>query len=87
MEARMSVSYKWLLTRHWKKPSIYSDPGVYFLMLPGQGKMAGANTGVYKFDSMVRGQHVDNSVWMPLTDETHKLEENKCSEYTVNDLL
>ena len=47
--------------------------------------MAGASTGVYKFDSMVRGQHFDNSVWMPLTDETHiKLEENKFNEYTVN---
>ena len=49
--------------------------------------MAGASTSVYEFDSMVRGQHVDNSVWMSLTDETHKLEENKYSEYTVNDLL
>ena len=49
--------------------------------------MAGASTGVYKFDSMVRGQHIDNSVWMPLTDETHKLEENKFNKYTVNNRL
>ena len=49
--------------------------------------MVGASTGVYKFSSVVRGQHVYNSVWMSLTDETHKLEDNNCSEYAVNDRL
>ena len=29
---------------------------------------------------MVRAQHVYNSVWTPLTDETHKLKDNKCGE-------
>ena len=30
--------------------------------------MAGANTSVYEFDSVVRGQHVYKSVWTSLTD-------------------
>ena len=49
--------------------------------------MAGASTGVYKFNNVVRGQHIYNSVWMPRTDETRKLEHNKCSKYAVNDQL
>ena len=39
---------------------------------------------VYEYDSMVRGQHVYNSVWTLLTDETHKLKDNKRGEYTIN---
>ena len=49
--------------------------------------MAGASTDVNEFDSVVRGQHVCNNVWMPLTDEMHKLEDNKCNKYAVNDRL
>ena len=30
--------------------------------------MAGASTSVYKFDIVVRGQHVYKSVWTSLTD-------------------
>ena len=48
---------------------------------------AGASTIVYEFDSVVTGQHIYKSVWMPLTDETHKLEDNKHGEYTINDRL
>ena len=36
---------------------------------------------------MVRGQYVYNSVWTPLTDQTHKLEDNKRGEYTMNNRL
>ena len=32
--------------------------------------MAGANTGVYKFDSMLRGLHVYRILWTSLIDET-----------------
>ena len=52
--------------------------------------MAGASTGVYEFDSVVRGQHIYKSVWMPLTDKTSKfimLEDNKRGEYAINDRL
>ena len=49
--------------------------------------MAGASTDVNEFNSVVRGQHVYNNVWMPLTDEMRKLEDNKCSKYAVNDRL
>ena len=38
--------------------------------LPVQDRMAGANTGVDKFDSMVRALHVYKTVWTPLIDET-----------------
>ena len=43
--------------------------------------MAGASISVYKFDNMVRGQHVYKSAWTPLTDKTHKCilwEDNEC---------
>ena len=32
--------------------------------------MAGDNTGVYEFDSVVRGLHAYKTVWTPLIDET-----------------
>ena len=50
--------------------------------------MAGARTSVYKFDGMVRGQHVYESAWTPVTDKTHKWilwEDNKRDKYAVND--
>ena len=34
--------------------------------------MAGASTSVYKFDSVVRGQHVYKSVWTSLNNEINK---------------
>ena len=37
---------------------------------PVRDRMAGANTGAYEFDSVVRGLHVYKTVWTPLTDET-----------------
>ena len=49
--------------------------------------MAGASTSIYKFDNVVRGQHVHKSAWTPLTDKTHKCilqEDNECDKYTVN---
>ena len=49
--------------------------------------MAGASTDTCEFDSVVRGQHIYKSVWMPLNDKILKLEDNKCSEYTVNNQL
>ena len=41
--------------------------------------MVGASTSVYKFDNVVRGQHIHKSAWTPLTDKTCKciLQEDK----------
>ena len=38
--------------------------------------MAGASTGVYEFDNVVRGWHVYRSVWTSLTDWCSKI--RKC---------
>ena len=53
--------------------------------------MAGANTSVYKFDSMIWGQHVYKSVWISLSDwcsKTHKRipvrEDDKRDKYAIN---
>ena len=57
---------------------------------PIQGKMAGASTSVAEFDSVIRGQHIYKSVWIPLTDKMHKhimWEDNKCDKYVINDQL
>ena len=37
---------------------------------PVQGRMDVASTGVHWFDSVVRGQHINN-VWTVLTDNTY----------------
>ena len=59
---------------------------------PVQGRMAGASTSVYEFDSVVRGQHVYKSVWTSLTDwcsKTRKCilvwEDDERNKYTIND--
>ena len=52
------------LTWHLNESSIYSDPACISYHSLVQGTMAGANIGVYKFGSMVRGQHVYKSVWL-----------------------
>ena len=56
--------------------------------------MAGANTSVYEFDSMIWGQHVYKSVWISLTNwcsKTHKCipvrEDDKRDKYAINDWL
>ena len=52
--------------------------------------MAGANTGVDEFDSMVRGLHVYKTVWAPLIDEMlqciFRKDTNKYDKYTVGKL-
>ena len=45
--------------------------------------MAGASTSVYKFDSMVKGQHVYKSVWTSLTDWCSKT--RKCILVRIDD--
>ena len=54
--------------------------------------MAGTSTSVYKFDSVVRGQHIYRSVWTSLTDwciKTRKCipvpEDDERDKYTIND--
>ena len=61
---------------------------------PVQGRMTGASTSVYEFDSMVRGLHVCKSVWTSLTDwcsKTHKWipvrEDDERDKYAINDRL
>ena len=52
--------------------------------------MAGANTSVYTFSSVVSGQYEYKSAWTSLTDKTCKCimwEVNKCNKYIVNDQL
>ena len=56
--------------------------------------MAGASTSVYKFDSVVRGQHVYKTVWTSLTDwcsKTRKCipvwEDDKRDKYAIKDRL
>ena len=56
--------------------------------------MTDASTSVYKFDSMVRGQHVYKSVWTSLTgwcSKTRKCipvwEDEERDKYTINDRL
>ena len=56
--------------------------------------MAGANTSVYEFDSVVRDQHVHKTVWTSLTDwcsKTRKCipvrEDNERDKYAIKDQL
>ena len=57
---------------------------------PVQGRMAGASTSTYEFDSMIKGQHINKSAWTPLTNQMRKCslrEDNECDKYAVNDQL
>ena len=52
--------------------------------------MAGASTSVYKFDNMVRGQHIYKSAWALLTNKMRKSilqEDNERDKYAVNNRL
>ena len=56
--------------------------------------MAGVSTSVYELDSVVRGQHVYNSVWTSLTDWYNKSrkcilvrEDNEHDKYAIKDRL
>ena len=54
---------------------------------PVHGRMAGANTSVYEFDGVVRGQHIYKRAWAPFTDKMCKCiprEDNQCNKYAVN---
>ena len=57
---------------------------------PVHGRMAGASTSAYEFDSMVRSQHVYNVHGLHSLTKKRKCilwEDSKCDEYTVNDRL
>ena len=65
-------------------PASIQTPAFISYCSPVQNAMAGASTSVYKFNSVVRGQHVYKSAWTPLTDKTCKCilrEDNKCDKY------
>ena len=50
--------------------------------------MVSASSSIYKFDNMVRGQHVYKNAWTPLTDKTCKCilwEDKKYAKYAVKD--
>ena len=53
-------------------PVSIQTPAFISYSSPVQGRMAGASTSVYKFDNVVKGQHVYKSAWTPLTDKTRK---------------
>ena len=66
-----------------------------FYSSPVQGRMAGGVewcvddcTSIYKFDRVVRGQHISKSAWIPLTDKMCKYilqEDNVYDKYTVHE--
>ena len=71
-------------------PASIKTPSFISYCSPVQGRMAGASTSVYEFENMVRGQHVYNSAWSPLTDNMRKYilwEDNECDKYTENNKL
>ena len=92
IEARASIFYKRFLTRCLNESGIYLNPGINFLHCsPVQGRMAGASTSIYKFDSVFRGQHIYKSVWTSLTNwcsKTRKCipvrEDNERDKYTID---
>ena len=56
--------------------------------------MTGTSTSVYEFDSVVRGQHVYESVWTSLTDWCSKTsecilarEDDEHDKYAIKDRL
>ena len=57
-----------------------------------KGRMADDSTSVYRFDNIVRGQHIYKSAWTPLhvIDRICKCilrEDNECDKYAVNNQL
>ena len=52
-------------------------------LVPVQDGMAGTNTGVYEFDSVVRGLHIYKTVWTPLIDEMAQ----KCSSRKIINMI
>ena len=71
-------------------PVSIQTPAFISYCSPRQGRMAGASTSVYEFDSQDRGQHIYKSAWTPLTDKALKCilqEDNKRDKYAVNDQL
>ena len=76
IEARVSIFYKLFLTRRLNESSVYLTPTLISYCSPAQGRMVGASTSVYEFDSVVRGQHVYKSLRTPLTDWCSKI--HKC---------
>ena len=68
-------------------PVSIQTPGFISYCSPVQGRMAGASTSVYKFDNVVRGQHVHKSAWTPLTGKMRKCilqKDNECDKCAVN---
>ena len=49
-------------------PAYIWTPALISYCSPVRGRMAGASTSVYEFDSVVGGQHVYKSVWTSLND-------------------
>ena len=57
-----------IFDRRLNESGVYLTPVLISYCSPAQGRMVGASTTVYEFDSMVKGQHVYKSLWTPLTD-------------------
>ena len=90
VEAQASISYKWFdLAFKWIRRLF--KPWSLFPVVHLQGRMAGASTSIYEFDSVVKGQYVYKKAQTQLTDKMHKCTlwdwENEFDKYTVNDWL
>ena len=51
-------------------PASIQNLTLNFLCSSVQGRIAGASSTVYEFNSVVRDQHIYKNVWTPLTDKT-----------------
>ena len=90
VEAQAPISYKWFWTHVLMSPVSIQILVFISYCSPVQGRMAGTSISVAEFDSVIRGQHVYKSVWIPLTDKMHKhimWEDNECDKYVVNNWL
>ena len=75
-------------------PASIWTPALISYCSPVQGRKAGASTSVYEFDSIVRGQDVNKSVWTSLTDWCSKTrncipvrEDDERNKYAIDDRL
>ena len=69
IEAWTFISSTWFLKQAWYLLTPRHIFASVHLGGQGQGRMAGASTSVYEFNSVVRIHHVYKTVWIPLIDE------------------
>ena len=73
-----------ILTQYLNMSSIYSDPGIYFLVLTRMVEndmQVPVATGVDEFDSVVRGHHIYKMIGEML--QVVQKDTNEYDEYTI----